>query len=738
MSTARSGFRWLVSLAQALLVAALAVSTAPRALAQDDDDPPSRVARLGYLRGTVSFQPAGESEWGAASPNRPLTTGDRLWTEGGARAELNTGSATIRLDGGTDFGFLDLDDRILQMELTQGTVTVHVRRLGRGEVIEVDTPNQAFSILEPGTYRVEAGEDGQSTLVTVRDGAGEASGGGDTYTIQAGQSARFTGTDRLDASLLLPGRPDEFEDWGMARERRAGASPSARYVSHDVVGYEDLDDYGTWGSDPSYGHVWTPTRVPSDWAPYRDGHWAWIAPWGYTWVDDAPWGFAPFHYGRWVTVRGRWGWVPGPTTVQAVYAPALVAFIGGPGFGLSITAGGGGSMAEVAWFPLGPREVYVPGYHVSRAYVDRVNVSNTNVSITTITNVYSTQVTNEYRATNVRYVNRTAPGAVTVVPQQAFTGAQPVARAAVKVNMQRLEAAPIGARAAAAPTRNSVYGVSRVDGAPRPPPAVANRAVVARRPPPPPPVPFTQQQQALAARPGQPLARKELERVRQPAAEPTRPQVRQAPPGKPAKARDERAQQGQPAPQAEPPKHEAQPARQAEPPKREAQPARQPEPPKREAQPDRQAEPPRHEAQPARQAEPPKREAQPARQPEPPKREAQPARQPEPPKREAQPARQPEPPKREAQPARQAEPPKREAQPARQAEPPKREAQPTRQAEPPKREAQPARQVEPPKREPQPARQVEPPTAGKAERAKQAEKNRHDRKDQADEEKNPR
>jgi len=542
MSRAKSWTRRSVFLPQVLMVATLWATSPRPAVAADEDDPPSRVARLSYLRGPVSFQPAGESEWVEAIANRPLTTGDRLWTDSGARAELNTGSATIRLDASTDFSFLNLDDRTVQVQLTQGTVTVRLLRLREDELVEVDTPNQAFSIQQPGSYRVEASEDGNSTLVTVRAGEGEAYGGGETYTVYSGQSTRFTGTDSLDASVFHASRADDFDEWGQSRDRRADASRSARYVSHDVVGYEDLDDNGTWSTDPSYGNVWVPTRVASGWAPYHDGHWAWISPWGYTWVDDAPWGYAPFHYGRWVIVGGRWAWVPGPVAVRAVYAPALVAFIGGPGFGLSLSVGGGAPRAEVGWFPLGPREVYVPSYHVSRAYVERVNVSNTTVSSTTVINVYNTQITGDYRTTSFRYVNRTAPGAVTVVPQQAFTSAQPVARAAVTVNVQRIASAPVGRAAIAAPTRNSVFGIaaSRAVSAPRPPPAALGRSVVARVAPPPPPVPFERQQRALEARPGQPLARQELERVRPRDAAAPRPLVRLAPPGRPATARDER------------------------------------------------------------------------------------------------------------------------------------------------------------------------------------------------------
>ena len=517
-----------------LIAAALLTMTFPPRAVAEEYDPPGRVARLKYLQGPVSFQPAGEPDWVAAVVNRPTTTGDRFWTDSGGRAELSIGSATIRLAGTTGFSFLNLDDRTVQIELTQGTLGIRVLRLGRDETFEVDTPNQAFTILRPGRYRLEASEDGYTTFVTVRDGKGEATGAGQTYTVRSGESATFTGTDSLRARIVDARGADEFDNWSRGRDLHDEGARSARYVSRDVVGYEDLDDYGSWRSDPSYGNIWVPTRVASGWAPYREGHWAWISPWGWTWVDDEPWGYAPYHYGRWVHVRGNWGWVPGPIAVRPVYAPALVAFIGGPGFGVSVSVGGGYA-GNVGWFPLGPREVYVPAYHVSPAYVNRVNVSNTTVSSTTITTVYNTQVTNNYSSTNITYVNRTVPGGVTAVPHGTFTSAQPVARATVAVNERQVASAPVGARIAVAPTRDSVLGVhaSTASRAARPPPAIASRPVVAKVSPPPTAVPFARQQEALAAHPGQPLARQEIEKLR-PADRAAVPLVKQAPPGKSA------------------------------------------------------------------------------------------------------------------------------------------------------------------------------------------------------------
>src|SRR5271166_2184326 len=520
----------------ALLAAALLTLSFPPAAAADNDDPPGRVARIRYLQGSVSFQPAGESDWVSAVTNRPMTTGDQLWADADSRAEVQIGSAMIRMAANTGFSFLNLSDRTVQIQLTEGTLNLRVQRLGRDEVFEVDTPNQAFSVTQPGQYRVEAGADGNSSMVIVRQGQGEVTGGGRTYNVHSGQSGTFTGTDSLDGYVSAAGNPDDFDNWGQSRDRQYDGSQSARYVSRDVVGYEDLDNNGTWRSDPTYGNVWTPTSVQSGWVPYHNGHWVWIAPWGWTWVDDAPWGYAPFHYGRWVSIRGNWGWVPGPMNYQPVYAPALVAFIGGANFGVSVSVGGGGyGGGDVGWFPLGPREVYVPGYNTSRGYVDRVNTSNTNVSNTTVTNVYNNQVTNN-NSNNVTYVNRAVPGAVTAVPQNAFRSSAPVARAAVPVNEKQIAAAPVVTRAVVAPSRDSVLGTSAptANRVAQPPAAVVNRPVVAKATPPPPPVPFAEQQQELAKHPGQPLAAHEVQVLRPGNVAAAQPLVKQAPPGKPA------------------------------------------------------------------------------------------------------------------------------------------------------------------------------------------------------------
>jgi hypothetical protein len=492
---------WIKFLCGAVIISSLFLPV--RAWADDDEDPPARVARMNYAQGSVSFQPGGEGDWVEAVPNRPLTTGDNLWTDKNSRSELHVGSTAIRLSSETSLTFLALDDRSIQLRLADGTVMLHVRHLDDDDTIEVDTPNLAFQIQRNGEYRVDVDADGHTTTVDVIQGRGEAIGGGQNYTVVANQEAIFSGDDELSYDINQLPRPDAFDNWALERDRREDRADSANYVSREMTGYEDLDDYGRWSYTANYGPVWVPTHVAVDWAPYRYGHWVWVAPWGWTWVDDEPWGFAPFHYGRWCQVGGGWAWVPGPVVIRPVYAPALVAFVGGGGgFHFSLSLGGG---PGVAWFPLGPGEVFVPAYHVSRGYVNQVNVTNTVVNVTRVTNVYNYYTVNRNtNMTRITYANQGARNAVTAVSRETFVNARPVARNVVQVQQREIEQAQVTHETGVAPGRPSVIGTGRPTRI-APPSAVANRRVVTERTPAAPTVPLSQRQDPLVARPSRPV-----------------------------------------------------------------------------------------------------------------------------------------------------------------------------------------------------------------------------------------
>jgi hypothetical protein len=470
---------WLISLA---CVLAAGVARA---------DPPARVARLAHVGGAVSFSPGGERDWGRAVPNRPLVTGDKLWLERGARAELQTGQAVVRVGGSTSMALLNLDDRTTQLQLNQGVLYIRVRQLGRGQVFEVATPNLAYAIRAPGSYRVEVNANDDSTSVLVRSGRAEAFGEGRAFRLAERRGYRFYGTSLRDYDVFAAGRLDDLDRWADERDRRYAASPSRRYVSAELIGYEDLDANGNWRNAPGLGNVWVPSRVPAGWSPYREGHWSWIEPWGWTWVDDAAWGFAPSHYGRWARLDQSWAWVPGPVNARPVYAPAVVGFVGG-------TAGARDQ--TVAWFPLGPREVYRPPYAVSQEYFRGINTSNTAIDARQAGSYFD-----QRSAPPTRYANQQVSGAVIAVLAAALAQSRPVGRETVQVNREALSRGPVAAAAAVAPQRASVIGPAAATASSGPPAALQGRGVVAQAAPPPPPAPFESRRRALEAQPGKPL-----------------------------------------------------------------------------------------------------------------------------------------------------------------------------------------------------------------------------------------
>ena len=729
-------------------------------------DPPSRVGRLNFITGSVAFQPGGASDWVPAAINRPLTVGDQIFADEGARAEIHIPGAAFRLGSRTSFEFMNLDDRTVQVRLSEGSLGVRVRRLEGNESVEVDTPNLAFTILRPGDYRIDTDADNYQTSVTVRSGDGEITSNSGAFAVHARQQAVLSGQDQAQYGVYAAPDNDDFDNWVQSRDAREDRAQSARYVSPNVVGYEDLDDNGSWQSVPGYGEVWTPREVPAGWAPYHNGHWAWIDPWGWTWVDDARWGFAPFHYGRWAFLRERWCWVPGPVAVTPVYAPALVAWFGFGDGGVRLSVGFGG--AGVGWFPLGPRDVYLPSYRSSPAYVSRINTSNTTV----INNFQITNVYNNYVRTGsvptANYANRTVRGAMVAVPRDSFAGARPVQQVAVHVRANQINSiSRVSAAPRVAPEMASVLGhPAGGAGVPRPAASVTSRAVVAKTTPPPAPALFQQRQALLKKDPGRPIPIQQQQQIARPApavsvrvvtrapqvtppvANTTAPAPRLGTPATPT--REAPARTGRPdehQPQAQPRTNQL-PAAQPHPTIPQAQPNRRFEPPaapprttpqttpNRSVEPTRPVQPPEAQPRPTPQVHPnlpvePRREPLHA-QPQPTRPVQRPESQPRP-STQTPPNRPADPPRKEprSQPqgtervqAPEAKPhPTPQAQPNRPAEPsrelPRAQLQPTRPVQPPDAQtrptpqAQPNRPVQSPREQPrvQPSRSVEPPAA---------------------------
>lgn len=396
-------------------------------------DPPSRVARLTQLQGEVSIQPAGVNDWTQATVNYPLTTGDRMYVNEDGRAELQMEQSVIHVWHYSDLAVTNLSDSITQLGLSQGSLHVRTFELTPNQPVEVDTPNGAITVMQPGDFRVDCYTGDGGTVVTVNSGEVQISGPNLSQNLGANQSVRLMGSNPITlTSLTMPGR-DPFDAWSEQRDRKLLASETRQYVDPNTVGSDDLEQYGNWTQTPGFGAVWYPTAVPVGWVPYSTGQWVWVSPWGWTWVDANPWGFAPFHYGRWANYGNRWGWVPGPYNVTPIYSPALVGFVGGPGFSVGIGVGGGVGMS--AWFPLGPGEPYFPWYHCSPGYFSRVNVTNINrVTINRVTNMTNITNNNYYNYyhnkstfNNIHYMNRNT--ATTAMPANQFASGRPISAA---------------------------------------------------------------------------------------------------------------------------------------------------------------------------------------------------------------------------------------------------------------------------------------------------------------------
>jgi hypothetical protein len=440
------------------------------ALAVADDDPPSRAARLSYVAGKVSFQPQGEeTDWVDADLNRALTTGDKLWVEDGGRSEIQTANSVVRLNGHTNFSFLDVEGDATQIQLSLGVMLIRLKSLDENETYEVDTPQTAFTLLRPGVYRIEVNEAGDTSVITVRGGDGETTADGKAAPLHVNEQVLIkTGVYDKHAAP----RTDEFDDWAANRDKIADASVSVTKVAPEVVGAADLDVAGAWKPAPTYGNVWFPTTVVADWAPYRFGHWGFVPPWGWTWIDDAPWGFAPFHYGRWVMVGGLWGWAPGPIAVRAIWAPALVGFIGG----VDVV----GVADPVSWVALGWGEPWYPSFGVSFGYYNSVNLCGTIFAAGIIAGVWGGA------AVSLGFGHD--PRAVVVMGRGGFAGGHPVGREFVhgdrlRGHLDHAHADRAGARHIGATREGRLGGHEALHGRGVPPRGAQGRSAVTRHAP---------------------------------------------------------------------------------------------------------------------------------------------------------------------------------------------------------------------------------------------------------------
>ena len=406
--------------------------------ARADDIAPTRIGRVSAIDGTLSVHPSG-GEWINSAVNDPIAVGMSLRSGDKAHARVSIGSDTIALSAATRIEIGRLDDSATQIAVPQGRIGIHLAHLAPDSSIEIDLPHGGVWLVAPGDYDISAGDEKTPARVAALDGSARVVATGIDASLTTGTVVMSNGGTPV-AAKLDSGARDEFVAWWRPPAGDAGGAQALRFVSPEMTGYDALDANGSWEEAEGYGEVWYPNVVAQSWAPYRYGHWRWLAPWGWTWSDDMPWGFATSHYGRWARIPGsspeadRWAWVPGPRLEHPVYAPALVAFLGTRGVGLSYPDGNG---PAIAWFPLAPGEVYWPSYTTDLDTIRRIN-SGAVRDLAAIGPGANGEppaaiVNGDYR--NRRFAS--------VVPRPVFVAGRAVAPALIQLPGRRLDNAPL-------------------------------------------------------------------------------------------------------------------------------------------------------------------------------------------------------------------------------------------------------------------------------------------------------
>ena len=344
--------RWLGQFCW-LLLACLAWLAASDARAGNvPGELPALVGRLSAVQGDVRWLDRDSGGWVGSTASQPLrnwpvASGDRLRTGVGARAELRIGSLTVRLGSDAELWLQRLDEQALVLHLEAGTLALRLPVVDGDAFgpLELSTREGRWLPQRPGSYRLDRQAD--ATQATTWQGEWRFDGRDSQLVVPAGRRADLW----LDGpGSAAPGRTrfawagverDDFADWVARDERLDDAPITARHVPPGMTGWQDLDRHGDWVNDPEVGSLWQPRLLAPGWAPFQDGRWAWVAPWGWTWIDAAPWGFAPFHYGSWLVIGGRWSWSPGPRHYRPRYAPALSVWLQAPVAGIGVQIGGG-------------------------------------------------------------------------------------------------------------------------------------------------------------------------------------------------------------------------------------------------------------------------------------------------------------------------------------------------------------------------------------------------------------
>src|SRR6185503_5750319 len=188
--------------------------------------------------------------------NAPVAAGDTIATGPSARTELQFNSANmLRIGHDSEVRLTDVEPGRIGLQVARGTVTYSLPRES-GAQVEISTPTVSVRPMNRGAVRVSVLEDGQ-TEITVRSGQVEIYTPRGVETLRAGQTMMARGSASDPEFQIVAAIPrDSWDEWNASRDQALQRSRSYQYVSNDIYGAEDLDNYGQWENEPGYGEVW--------------------------------------------------------------------------------------------------------------------------------------------------------------------------------------------------------------------------------------------------------------------------------------------------------------------------------------------------------------------------------------------------------------------------------------------------------------------------------------------------
>ena len=268
------------------------------------------VGRISALQGGVSAQTPGDPASHRASANDVVAEGDQLATGADAGVELQFAGVVLEIGPSTVIALTRVQTDGFAVFIDHGSVA-----LGRSND---DAPanvtlqgNQIVAYAETaGRYRLDVDPEGGDEHLSVWLGRVSAQVDSRELQLFAGQSLDVSQGLAGSMAVSSTGNLDQLDMILADRLGLVRASASTQRLSSDWVGAAALDDQGSWLEVSSVGPLWVPFFLPDNWAPYRSGHWAWNGVWGWSWVDDLPWSYVSFHFGRWIWWNNRWAWSP--------------------------------------------------------------------------------------------------------------------------------------------------------------------------------------------------------------------------------------------------------------------------------------------------------------------------------------------------------------------------------------------------------------------------------------------